>query len=217
MRAALYDFDGTLRAGDSIVTWLVYARQHRMITLPAFLAAALRAGIAMAFGSRDMAKIKTRVLAFERNLTRRELRALAEGFTKERLIPEIFPEGKAAWERDGREGCLRVLVSASTSDYMPCLAKALGADALICTQIDAQGQITENCRGDIKMRRILAWRDALPPAQRPDFSRSKAYGNSDGDLDMLALCGEAHLIGNSKKAMRMCRERGIAYIRGFTA
>ncbi|MBQ8136982.1 MAG: HAD-IB family hydrolase [Clostridia bacterium] len=217
MRAALYDFDGTLRAGDSIVTWLLYARQHRAISFSAFLAAVLRTGAAMAFGSHDMAKIKSRALAFEKNLTRSELRALAEGFVKERLIPEIFPEGMAAWQRDGQEGYLRVLVSASTSDYMPCLAKALGADALICTQIDREGRILENCRGEVKMRRLIAWRDALPPAQQPDFSQSKAYGNSDGDLDMLALCGEAHLIGNNQKALRLCRERGIQCIHGFTA
>ena len=215
MRAALYDFDGTLRPGDSIVDWVTYARRKHVISTWEWLRVAVYVGTAKLLG-RDRCARKSRALRFERGLTRAQIRAMARDFTETCLLPKMTREGLASWERDRREGFCRVLVSASTSDYMPSLARALGADKLICTQIKADGSVRENCRGPVKARRVLEWSDSLPEAERPDFSACRAYGNSNGDVDMLAMCGEPHLIGKDRKAIKACESRGIRVIRGFS-
>lgn len=214
MRAALYDFDGTLRPRDSIVEWVAYARKRGVISVWEWL----RITCYAAYGKvtrMEMRRIKSRALRFEGGLTRAQIRRLARDFTREVVMPKVTREGLASWERDGQEGYVRLLVSASTSDYMPDVSRAMGADMLICTEVSPEGIVAENCRGPVKAQRLKEWRDSLPESDRPDFAKCRAYGNSTGDIDMLALCGEAHLIGNSRKALKACSDRGIHVIRGF--
>ncbi len=64
----------------------------------------------------------------------------------------------------------------------------LGADVVIATRLEVapNGSLTgrydgENCRGEEKLRRLQAWAGELGPTER-----LWAYGNSRGDLRMLA-------------------------------
>jgi phosphatidylglycerophosphatase C len=83
-----------------------------------------------------------------------------------------------------------VIVTASPETVVAPIARGLGADALLGTRLafDAGDRITgdfegENCRGPEKVRRLRA-------AFGDDVRLEAAYGDTDGDKEMLALAEE---------------------------
>ena len=145
VKAAIFDFDGTLRRGDSIVGYMAYAlKKHRMRLTDLF--AAVGAGILYALRFLPAEKLKTCCLRFEKRMDDEALDLFARGFVNDRLLPTLLPDGLREWQRYKTEGALTVLASASTEEYMRPLADALGADAIICTGI-RDHKVQKNCRG----------------------------------------------------------------------
>ena len=208
LRAAFFDFDGTLRPGDSIVSFLRYARKRGLLPAAALAGTAADALLGK-LGLRTMEQVKTRALAFERDLPADERERLIRDFVSERLLPEMYPAGKREWRRLKEEGCRMVLVSASTEDYMVPLAGALGADDLLCTPVDPAGAVGPNCRGAEKENRIRRWERGLPEGVTVDWENSLGYGDSPGDEAMLCLTGHPHAVNPGK------RLRGTALRRGW--
>ena len=95
---------------------------------------------------------------------------------------------------------------------MPAAAEALRADGLICTRIE-NGAVQTNCRGAEKVRRIRAWAEEQPEAV--DFARSRAYGDTAGDLPMLRLVGEGFAVNPKRKLRRAANAVGAKYSKGF--
>ena len=202
VKAAFFDFDGTLRRGDSIVGYMAYALKKRRMRLTDIFAAA-GAGILYALKLLPVEKLKTRCLRFEKRMDEETLDAFARGFVNDRLIPTLLPDGLSQWRRYKAEGALTVLASASTEEYMRPLADALGADALICTGI-RDHRVQRNCRGREKADRIRAW----AAHRRVPLKDCAAYGNSRGDLDMLALVGSPHVIDPGRRTRKAAGEKG---------
>ena len=152
-KAAVFDFDGTLIRGDSIVRFLRFAAARGALPRRELFIIALCA-LGGKMGLVPMEKVKERALRFERGLTRAEKEKLCLGFAERVLVPGLLPEGKKTWENLRREGCVMALASASTSDYLEPLSRALGADRLICTRVAEDGRVSKNCRGEEKARRV---------------------------------------------------------------
>jgi phosphatidylglycerophosphatase C len=83
-----------------------------------------------------------------------------------------------------------VIVTATPEIVVAPIARGLGADLLIGTRLafDGADRFTgafegENCRGPEKVRRLQA-------AFGPDVRLEAAYGDTDGDAEMLALAEE---------------------------
>ena len=83
-----------------------------------------------------------------------------------------------------------IIVTASPDILVWPFARGLGADLLLGSRLafDEEGRITgeidgENCRGMEKVRRI---REALGL----DINVLAAYGDTDGDIEMLAMAEE---------------------------
>ncbi len=210
--AAFFDFDGTLIRGDSIVSFLLFARRRGVLPFWEWAGTALHALLGK-IGAENMDAVKTRALRFEQKLAPAEREKLCRDFVEERLIPRLFPEGKRTWDALKKEGRMMVLVSASTRDYMGYVSAALGADALICTPVSPDGAAGPNCRGREKERRLLAWMEGLPKDRRPDMAASDAYGDSGGDVFMLRMCGGAHAVNPRKKLKREAEEKGWEILR----
>ena len=212
LRAAFFDFDGTLRPGDSVVSFLLYARKRGLLPMGALVRTAADALLGK-LGLRTMEQVKTRALAFEKRLSAADRERLARDFVTERLLPELYPAGKAEWRRLKGEGCRMVLVSASTEDYMAPLAAALGADDLLCTPVDPAGTVGPNCRGAEKERRIRRWEQGLPGGVRVDWENSLGYGDSAGDEAMLCLTGHPHAVNPGRRLRGKALRRGWPCLR----
>ncbi|SMC28354.1 HAD-superfamily subfamily IB hydrolase, TIGR01490 [Andreprevotia lacus DSM 23236] len=89
------------------------------------------------------------------------------------------------WHQD--QGHHLIMVSASLDFYLEPLARQLGFKNLLCTEVAScngvcTGQIRgENCRASAKVRRL---EELLGPLHQYEIH---AYGDSDGDAEMLAI------------------------------
>lgn len=195
MNVAAFDLDGTLTRGDSLLAFLRFscgsAATARALAaeLPRLGEAARRGGVA-----RDHAKeaLLTRCLSGK---TEAEVAATAEEFSGVFLARRSRPDvlARLSWHR--RKGDRVVVVSASPEIYVAPIGRRLGADAVLATRLatDAEGRLTgridgANCRGPEKVARLLRWRDSRE-------GELWAYGDSDGDAELLEVADVAVRVG----------------------
>ena len=98
-----------------------------------------------------------------------------------------------------------VLVSASPDIYLKRVARQLGFDALLCTEMAADSgrltglMTTPNCHGEQKVLRLKAWM-----AERFGVQGGAevvyAYGDTSGDKPMLRMAKHAFYRGKPWKA-----------------
>ena len=198
---AIYDFDGTLIAGDSIVAYLRFARSRGVMPLHGLLAAALD-GLRCRLGRLSPGEAKSRALRFREKLTAEEQTAL-DGDFAELLFSRLRPGAICQMAQDQAAGRFILLLSASTDNYMLPFSRRLGADGLICTRI--AGLPEDNCRGEAKVGRLKAW--LAENRMTPDFPASAAYGDSEGDAAVLALVGHPALVNPSRRTAQRLKGR----------
>jgi phosphatidylglycerophosphatase C len=185
---AAFDFDGTLTSEDSFMAFLRWraGASGYLAGLAALAPAAARYAI-----DRDRGRIKAAaVRRFLAGMTRAELEAQAQRFATARGRGLLRPDALRAWRRWQARGARLAIVTASPETIVAPIARALGADRLIGTRLafDADGRVTgafdgANCRGAEKVRR-------LREAYGEDVALEAAYGDTDGDREMLALADE---------------------------
>ena len=183
-----FDFDGTLTSRDSFTTFLEWraGRGTYVAGLLHLLPALARFGV-----DRDRGRLKAAAARrFLAGLTRAELEAETQAFAAEQGRALLRPDALRAWRRWQGEGARLVIVTATPEIVVAPIARGLGADLLIGTRLafDAADRVTgdfvgPNCRGPEKARRL---REAFGP----DVALAAAYGDTDGDTEMLALAEE---------------------------
>ena len=195
---ALMDFDGTLIPGDSIVSFVRFARKKGAMPRREYLSI-LAQTVKYLLGGMTDAAMKTRSLRFLNALAPDRQKQLAEDFVRQELLPRVYPAGKAEIERQKKAGRTTLLVSASTENYMQYVSAALGFDALLCTPLEADGSVRRNCKGEEKIRRVKEWlsRQGL----EADWESSWAFGDSKSDAAMLRQCGHPVPV-NPRRALR---------------
>jgi phosphatidylglycerophosphatase C len=102
----------------------------------------------------------------------------------------LRPDALKVWRRHRNDGARMVIVTASPEAIIAPFARGLGADLLLGTQLatDQDGRLTgglkgRNCRGPEKVRR-------LQEVFGEDVRLAAAYGDTDGDDDMLDIADE---------------------------
>ena len=194
---AAFDVDGTLTTVDTFVRFVrrvAGARAYTAALGAAPLAVAVVAGrasrdrlkarvVASVFGGRDAAIVADAGRAHAEQMQQRWVRA----DTVARLH----------WHR--AEGHRIVLVSASLRPYLDPFGEWLGADDVICTDLGAGADgrldgtlVGGNCRGPAKAERLLAHLGGRP-------SELWAYGDSEGDRELLALADHPCLLARNTK------------------
>ncbi|SFC16921.1 phosphatidylglycerophosphatase C [Polaromonas sp. OV174] len=193
---AAFDFDGTLTRRDTLNPFLA-----RGLGWPRYLWTLLRcspwlAGYALRLVRNDVAKAHLLQLA----LGGRSLAEMDDWTT--RWLAQDLPGQLQDWtlarlREHQQAGHCCVLVSASPDIYLARLAKQLGFDALICTEMEVEGEHltgrmrTPNCYGEQKVIRLQAWlseRFGLASFAGTTFY---AYGDTSGDKPMLRLAQHA--------------------------
>jgi phosphatidylglycerophosphatase C len=186
-----FDFDGTLSWKDSFLAFLAW-RAGRGAYVAGL--AALAPAIAAYLIDRDRGRLKAAaVRRFLAGATREELERDAQRFAADHGRPLLRPDAVRTWRRWQGHGARLVIVTATPETILAPIARALGADLLIGTRLafDAEGRATgaldgANCRGPEKVRRL---REAFGDNVRLEA----AYGDTDGDREMLALAEEQGL------------------------
>ena len=198
---ALFDFDGTLISGDSILWFCLYARRQGLCGAKDFWRG-IWAGVRYLLGSYTAEESKKEALSFLRGYHRSELKQFSQGFCLDVLQPRLRKQGIAKLEELKQEGVEILLITASPSFYLEPLKTMLGITEVIGTRVDfdreeqATGQICgENCKGIQKPLRLAEYLAAA--GERLDYERSYAYGDSASDMPMLALC--EHKVGVTAK------------------
>lgn len=200
MVIAAFDFDGTLTQRDTFMPFLA-----RGLGWPSFAGAVLRclpwlAGYALRLVPNDVAKGKL----MQATLAGRSLTEMDDWTTRwlGRDFPGQLREGamaRLAWHREAGHCC--VMVSASPDIYLPRVAAQLGFDALICTEMEVEGEgaarrltgrmKTPNCYGEQKVLRLRAWVTERFGAAALEGVTLYAYGDTAGDKPMLRMAGHA--------------------------
>ena len=196
-QAAVFDFDGTVIRGDSIVALLRLARRQGYLSLPGLAYSAL-CGILYYLHLMNAMAAKRRSHAFLTRMRPAEREKLLRSFA-DSLVSRAYPDALRQMAAHHQKGDLVVLCSASCQCYMQYVAPLLGADALLCTPSAPDGQcLGPNCRGQEKVRRVTAW---LAENGLPGDAICAAYGDSKGDAPILRASREPVLV-NPKKGLK---------------
>ena len=189
---AVFDFDGTLTRGDTLLPFLHHVLGTRDFALRLPLIALVIVAMALRLVSRDRAKELVLRLCIA-GMAREALEDLGRSFAAEKLPARVRARGleRLSWHRSRDHRC--VLASASLALYVEPWAFAAGFHDVVSTALDydASGRATGrlaggNCRGAEKLRRLEALHGEL---------RGRAvygYGDSADDQPFLERCLERH-------------------------
>jgi phosphatidylglycerophosphatase C len=183
-----FDFDGTLTTRDSFTAFLKWRAGSLRWAWGCIRLAP--ASFSYLF-HRNRGKLKAAaVREFLRGAPAEKLEAEARSFAETHAVQLFRPDAVAAWRRWRAKGARTLIVSASPESVVAPFARGLGADALIATKLafDDRGRVGAgfdglNCRGKEKVRR-------LQEVFGPDVHLAAAYGDTDGDREMLAIADE---------------------------
>lgn len=178
----VYDFDGTVYAGDSTVDFYLYClRKHPGIVLCAPRQAS---GVLLrAMGRLDTAAMKQRFFCFLKRL--RDTDALVESFWDERQSRLM------AWYLE-RKRETDLMISASPEFLLAPVCRRLGVRPPVATRMDpASGELRgRNCKGEEKVRRFY---ERCPEGKIHCF-----YSDSLTDAPLARLAEEAFLVRGGK-------------------
>lgn len=190
---AAFDLDGTLTRGDTLLPFLQQLCGTRVVMRALALQSTALVRAAAGRGDRDAAKaaLLARLLA-GRHVEAVEpvVRSYTDRVVMSHLRSDVME--RVGWHR--AQGHTLLVVSASPELYVDPIARRLGFDAVIATrlEIDADGRLTgrlagANVRGQEKVLRLRAQLGEEP-------ARLWAYGNSEGDRELLAAADDAVLV-----------------------
>ena len=194
-RLAVFDFDGTLIKGDSIVRYILYAVSQGYLSpfnLP-YQLYNVRRTLTRRISDEEG---KSNALAFLGRMDKAEQEAFNAGFCRLILLPRLYRMGIERMEKHHRQGDLVLLLSASPACYMDHLKGLLPADEVLASPTDASGRVSVTTRHHEKVKRLQSFTEGMDI----DWADSWAYGDSAADLPVMRLTGHPVLV-NPKPAM----------------
>jgi len=190
---AAFDFDGTLTWRDTLLPFL-----HRLLGTPTLLwVLFICSPWLVAYTLRLTSNHRAKAVLLQASLagrTQADVQRCAQVFVREYLPLQWRPWAMRQLVQHQQQGHRCIIVSASTSLYMHLVGQSLGADAVLCTEMEvAEGRYTgrmatANCHGEEKVRRLQAWLATEFGAAQPVLH---AYGDTSGDRPMLRLASVA--------------------------
>jgi phosphatidylglycerophosphatase C len=185
-----WDVDGTIARWDTLIPFLYWLFPVAVL-LKAGLPAIVAGHRSGAWPGTQRWRTAAKTELVHRLLTGRSVDGVAAA--TEEWVDRLVRKGlrrdtlrHIRWHAD--QGHSQVMVSAAFGAYLRPLARRLGIDDVVATELEiADGRYTgalatPNCRGEQKAERLRAHLAVGPPA-----ARIWAYGNSAADRWMLAL------------------------------
>ena len=197
---AIFDFDGTMISGDSIIRYTAYAMRRGYQPWRNIIPR-LWQGLKAVCGLMSATEGKSRALSFLARMSREEQNEFNRAFCRDILMPRIFPKALERMEAHQREGLRILLVSASPDAYISHLKDFLPVDAIIASPTDEQGRVSSSTRGEEKARRVREW--AAAQDTQIDWAGSFSYGNSANDLPVMRLTGHPVCVNPSRRMKKL--------------
>jgi phosphatidylglycerophosphatase C len=197
---AVFDLDGTLLAGDSLIPFLLHygAREKRtaaLARLPMYLV-----GLALRIRPADWTK-EHLCRAFLGGQALGTIRARAQEFCNRWLQGNLNPVGVERLKQHRKAGHRIILLTAGPDILVESLAAGLGIREVVCTKLIAVGKRCwgwfdgPNCKGSAKLERLA---DYLHCRIAP--RNSFAYGDSRSDLPVLRWVEHGFLLQGNQFA-----------------
>ena len=182
----IYDFDGTLYNGDSLVDFWKYTLRWKPCII-FFLPYQVISVILWKLGILSTERAKEAFLCFINLISDDQLALWVPRFWKEKGQHKIFTWVHEALKRDKADGRWPICISASPDFLLSPLLIRLGFKHWICTQFEhAVGRrnriLGRNCKGEQKLHRLMEWRKK----NSIDLIIHKIVSDSADDLSVFA-------------------------------
>jgi putative phosphoserine phosphatase/1-acylglycerol-3-phosphate O-acyltransferase len=191
--AAVFDFDGTLIAGYSILAFLKERARRREIGAVAIARTAVSL-LESAFGGIDNRELIARGMHQWQGKRVADLDALGEELYLREIRALVFPEMRKIVDEHRRKGHVLVLASSAASFQVEAAARDLGIDHVLCTRLEArEGVLTGKSKGPILWGRAKA--EAVRDfCRRKGIALTRSFFYADGDEDVALM----RLVGNPR-------------------
>lgn len=190
MNLALFDFDGTITAGDTFIPFLRFSARPQKLLLGGVVLSPLILGYKLGVVSGRAGRPLAARFAFHGEHAE-AIRGLGQTYACEVLPGVVQRRALDRIEWHQRRGDVIVVVSGSLDVYLRHWCNSIGVD-VICTQLEEKNGILTgryikgDCSRAEKLRRIR---------ERFDLDRYSciyAYGDTDDDREMLAIAHEKY-------------------------
>ena len=205
---AFFDLDQTLLAGFSATSFL-RERVAAGGVSPRELAATFYGALAFGMGRTGFSGLMTATTAAYRGLEESVLEAIGEEAFVKHLARQIYPESRALVEAHQAAGHTVAIISAATRYQAEPLARDLGIDHVLCTQLEVEdgvftgAVVRPTCYGEGKLHaaRALVEREGI------DLAQSYFYTDSADDLPLLEEVGRPRPTNPDRKLAQLAKER----------
>ncbi len=207
--AAVFDFDGTLIQGYSVLAFLAAQLRQRQIGL-AELGRAARSLLEGLAGTDDQRELLQRGIAQWRGHRLGAMLELGQLVFERELDGSIYPEMRATIDAHRRMGHTLLIASSATSFQVEPAARALGIDTVLCTRLEhADGVLTGRIEGPLLWGpgKARAVRD-LAASRGLDLARSYFYADGDEDEALMHLVGSPRPVNPRPQLERVALRRG---------
>ncbi len=215
MKIAFYDMDKTITRRATFGPFLRHMLARRQGWRVAALPVSALHGLAYLLRRIDRAQLKERNLRLflGRRIDPVALGPLLESFAEATVQRGSFPHMLDRIAADRAEGFRLVMVTASCAFYVEPIARRLGFDAVLATDLVVQegGSFAPriaagNCYGSSKITRINGWMAANGIV--PQSAEIRAYSDHISDEPLLALAQQPHAVHPQRKLRALARQRG---------
>ncbi|MFG6178612.1 HAD family hydrolase [Halomonas sp. THAF12] len=208
---ALFDLDDTLLDGDITGLWNQWLIERGWIADAATHRATWAAHMAdYAAGTLDFEAHLAFLLAPLAGRPVSEVEQEVTACLEARVLPRLFPGGRARLDWHRRQGHRTLIISASTAQLVTPLARRLGCDAALATGLEEiDGRYTGRAKGtrtfrDGKLRALEEWLEDTPVRE------TWGYSDSRNDLPLLEAVDRPHAIHPDAALAAVAAQRGWA-------
>jgi len=211
VKAAFFDMDNTLLRVDTGMSWTRFL--YRRGELPAsMIAKAIYWSTLYKLAVLDMEAVVTKLCLDLRGDSEDEMIAKCDVWYQAHVAAEVAPAARIAVEHHRQAGHLIVLATGSTCYAARPVAKGVGIEHVLSTELEVDprgtftGRASALCFGRHKVTLAEAW-----AAQNGvDLAQSYFYSDSYNDLPMLSRVGTAIAVNPDTRLARHARRNGWA-------
>jgi putative phosphoserine phosphatase / 1-acylglycerol-3-phosphate O-acyltransferase len=206
---AFFDFDGTLISGYSATAFYMERLRRREVS-PRELAQSLLAGIDVNLRGADVSQLMQIAARAWAGRLEDELEEFGDRLFQKRIAGMVYPEARALVRAHQRRGHTVVLASSATRYQAGPLARDLGIEHLLCSQLEVVDGITSG-----ELAGPVLWGENKASAVRDlatrcgiDLRRSHGYADGDEDVPFLEAVGLPRPLNPQRGLAAVAEDRG---------